>query len=131
MQDAACLYGATTTSGDSLSICAQLCDCDSQCSAAGMVCQGWAAAGVTQPSQFTRGLPPRRSVRVGGRLRGRHGHGHLDLPGRHGRRHRRYGRQQHRWYGRSSTGGTGGSSTGGTGGSGTGGTGGAVDAGTG
>ena len=51
-QDAACLFGATSTNGTPLSICAQLCDCDTDCHGSGVVCQSWASAGVSQPSQF-------------------------------------------------------------------------------
>lgn len=53
-QDAACLFQATFTSGAQIGICGQLCDCDSDCLGTGEVCQSWANAGISNPSQFTQ-----------------------------------------------------------------------------
>lgn len=49
-QDAACLY-EIVVQGLHIGVCAQLCDCDSDCRAAGMVCQSWANSGIQNPGQ--------------------------------------------------------------------------------
>ena len=55
-QNAACLFQATFNSGGSVGICGQLCNCDGDCLTSGQVCEGWAAAGVSNPSQFVQAL---------------------------------------------------------------------------
>jgi len=52
-QDAACLYTTNLSSGATVGLCGQLCDCDSDCRGTGKVCESWANAGVSNPSQFT------------------------------------------------------------------------------
>lgn len=51
-QDAACLSQATFNNGDTVGICGQLCDCDSDCRATGDVCASWANRGVSNPSEY-------------------------------------------------------------------------------
>ncbi len=53
-QDAACLFQATFPSGGTVGICGQLCNCDNDCRGSGQVCESWAAAGVSNPSQFVQ-----------------------------------------------------------------------------
>lgn len=106
-QDAACLFQATFSGGGSVGICSQLCDCDSDCLGSNMVCESWANAGVSNPSQFTTalgkaGLCVSASDADGGTVAG------INCTG---------------GTGGTSAGGTGGTSSGGTAGTGTGGTG--------
>ncbi len=51
-QQAACIYQASAGNGGNVGICGQLCNCDADCRATGDVCESWAAAGVSNASQF-------------------------------------------------------------------------------
>ncbi len=55
-QSAACVYAETYNDGTVVGGCGQLCNCDSDCLAPGMVCESWAQFGVSDPALFAKAL---------------------------------------------------------------------------
>lgn len=51
-QAAACFFTSSYKNGATVGLCTQLCNCNADCLAPGMICESWAQAGASNPAQF-------------------------------------------------------------------------------